>query len=217
MCVIVSVVLFIRFDSCLNALALSLKTKGASMLLARYEQNHCFFNMNFSETCSEKDKSAYRGELILIEGEVGDSQGRRKPPSLVLKQAVVLAGPEKLLLVAGSLDDLLDLPTLVDKYGSDFDAQTRLVLFVVNVAEPLEVKIGEAVCYLVPLPDGMAWNELIDLVALEKGDFKGQSAANKVLTVYNAMADFKPKYKSATLEEALALRNDAKREARGPV
>jgi hypothetical protein len=169
------------------------------MLLARYEQNQCFFNMNFSEACSEEGKSAYRGELILVEGEVGDAQGRRKPPSLVLKQAIVLAGPEKLLLLAGSLDDVLDFPKLIDKYGPDFGADTRVVLFVVNVDNALEVPVGEAVCYLIPLPDGMAWNELIDLVALEKGDFKGQSAADKVLTVYKAMSDFTPKYKTVSV------------------
>ena len=44
------------------------------MLFDRYEQSQLLFNMNFKEAVG--DKAAYRGELVLIEGEVADAQGR---------------------------------------------------------------------------------------------------------------------------------------------
>lgn len=187
------------------------------MLLDRYEQAGLFFNMNFKEATATAGSVAYRGELVLVEGEVGDAQGRRKPPSEVLKQAVALAEGDKLAMLAGSLDDVNQVTTLVEKFGADFKAGAKLVLFVVNIPNALTVEAAGATLYLVPLQDGMAWNELIDLLALEKGDFKGQSAAEKVETVYGAFGGFKPKYPAVSLEAALATRNDAKRESRGPV
>lgn len=65
------------------------KTGGNTMLLNRYEPY--FFNSNFREAASEAGWEGYRGELIVVEGEVTDDQGRRKPPVALFKQAAVLA------------------------------------------------------------------------------------------------------------------------------
>ena len=187
------------------------------MLFNRYEQEQLLFNMNFKEACSTAGKAAYRGELVLVEGEVGDAQGRRKPPHAVLRQATALADGDKLELLSGSLDDVLNIHELLGKYQADLKPDAILMLFVVNIPNPLVVTLEGYRCYLIPLQDGMAWNEMCDLLGLEKADFKGQSAADKVLTAYAAFADFKPKYPCTDLSGALATRNDAKRESRGPV
>lgn len=187
------------------------------MLFDRYEQEQLLFNTNFKEACSEAGKSAYRGEMVLIEGEVGDAQGRRKPPHLVLRQAIALAEGEKLALLAGALDDVLSINELFAKYKADLKPGAVVMLFVVNVPKSLTVSIDGATCYIVSMQDGMAWNEMCDLLGLEKADFKGQSAADKVLTALGAFADFKPKFATVDLEGAFATRNDAKREGRGPI
>ena len=54
-------------------------------------------------------------------------------------------------------------------------------------------------------------------MALEKGDFKGQGAADKVLTVFNAFKGFKFKYPEMSVDEALKTTNNAKRETHGAV
>ena len=81
------------------------------MLLDRYEP--FFFNANFKEAASEAGSVAYRGELVLMEGEVADAQGRRKPPHEILKQAAVLAAGDELKLITGSLDALQHFPSLL--------------------------------------------------------------------------------------------------------
>lgn len=187
------------------------------MLLDRYAQADLFCKMNFNEATSTAGVAAYRGDVVLVEGEVGDAQGRRKPPAEVLKQAVLLAEGEKLALAAGLLDDILLLPVFLDKFKADFKTGIKLLLFVVNIPAPLIVEAEGQTIYLSPLQDGMVWSELLDLLALDKDDFKGQSAADKVLTVLGAFAGFKPKFASSNIEIAIASRNDAKREARGPV
>jgi hypothetical protein len=54
----------------------------------------------------------------------------------------------------------------------------------------LAIANGATVVFI-PLVQGMVWTEVADLVALDKGDFKGQSAADKVATVYNALKSYK--------------------------
>lgn len=187
------------------------------MLLDRYETDQLMFNMNFKEATTTAGVTAYRGELVIIEGEVGDAQGRRKPPVAVLRQASLLAEGDKLAFLSGSLDDILNIKDLLGKFQADFKAGATIVLFVVNIPQPVSFEEAGAKFYLVPMQDGLAWTELCEMLGLEKGDFKGQSAADKVLTVYQALADFKPKYAASTLADAIASRNDTKREARGPV
>ena len=55
------------------------------MLLNRYEPY--FFNSNFREATSQAGWEAYRGELVVQEGEVADAQGRRRPSCWVMPLA----------------------------------------------------------------------------------------------------------------------------------
>lgn len=187
------------------------------MPLNRYEAANLFFNANFKETTSTGSGLAYRGELILKEGEIADTQGRRKPPVEVMKQAIALSEGEKLVLLSGSVDALQYFPALVEKYGADIQAGTIVVLFVVNIDQPFTAELNGANVVFIPLVQGMTWNELIDMVALEKGDFKGQSAADKVLTLYTALKAHKFSYPSSTLEIELGKTNQAKRENHGAI
>ena len=185
------------------------------MSLARYEK--LYFNANFEEAATRGGFTAYRGELILKEGEIADAQGRRKPPTEVLKQAVLLADGAGLKLVSGSMDELQQFPLLLDTCGPDLKADTLAILFVVNIPSPFVTALGPATAMCIPLVQGMVWNELADLAALEKGDFKGLSAADKVVTLFEALKDYKAKSPTLALEEALKTTNNAKRENHGAV
>lgn len=185
------------------------------MLLDRYES--LFFNANFKEAATQAGWAAYRGELVLKEGEVADSQGRRKPPHEVLKQAALLAAGDELKLITGSLDALQHVPSLLEKYGAEIKPGTIGIFFTVNIDKPFVSTINGVPLTFIPLAQGMAWNELIDIAALEKGDFKGQSSADKVLTVYNALLGSKFKYPEMPLEEAMTKTNSTKRENHGAI
>lgn len=185
------------------------------MSLDRYAS--LFFNANFTEAASTGGLTAYRGEVILKEGEIADAQGRRKPPVALLKQAALLGSADNLKLITGSLDALQDFPSLVEKLGADIKADTLMVLYTVNINNPFVTAVNGTKAVFIPLVQGMAWNELIDLVGLEKGDFKGQSAADKVVTVLEALKKEVFKYPEMVLEDALKTTNNAKRETHGAV
>ena len=183
------------------------------MLMSKYEP--FFFNSNFKEAFGTT--IAYRGELVLKEGEVADAQGRRKPPLEVMKQAIVLTEGDSLKMLSGSLDELQFMTALIDKYSQDIGPDTLVVMFVVNIDQPFIAPVGGASAVFIPLVQGMTWNELIDLVALEKGDFKGQGAAEKVVTLYQALKSHTFKYPVSTLDIELTRTNTARRETHGAV
>lgn len=185
------------------------------MSLDRYEP--LFFNANFKEAASSGGLVAYRGELVLKEGEVADANGRRKPPTEVLKQAILLGDAGGLKLISGSLDELQQYPFVVEKFGAEFNAGTIAVFFTVNIPTGFVTTTNGAKVAFIPLVQGMVWTELADLVALDKGDFKGLSAADKVVTVFDALKSYKFKLAENTVVEALKTTNNAKRETHGAI
>ena len=58
---------------------------------------------------------------------------------------------------------------------------------------------------------------LAEDLRLDKEDFKGQSAEDKVLTVYAALRDYRPKLETLSYEAALGCTVAHRREARGPI
>ncbi len=186
------------------------------MLLKDYNENGSLFYTNFLETTSTGDKMSYRGDLVLIEGEVGDDLGHKKPPKLICREVVILAG-DKIEMLLGGLDDINSLPILLEKYGSDFAPNMLSIFYVVNLKSAGVYEWNGLSIVLIPLVQGVPWNETMEELALEKGDFKGQKPADKLITMYKEMLGYKPKYPKITLEEAAANATNAKREIHGAV
>jgi hypothetical protein len=185
------------------------------MLFDAYEKKGLLFNMNFKE--ANGSYSAYRGDLVLALGEIGDALGHRKPPTATIKNTIVLAENDKIKLYVGSLDELALLPNVLDYYKADFAPDVRIILFVVNINKPLIIDTDNLSIAAIGMQEGLIWNELIDIAALDKSDFKGQSASEKIITVYKALSDFKPKGDKVTFEDALTRTVELKRAGRGPV
>ena len=187
------------------------------MLLERYESEQQLYNVNFKEAATSGGLYAYRGDLVIIDGEIADAQGRRKPPVAGMLGGVLLTDADKIKFLAGSIDDMALIKPMLEKYEADFAPDMKALIYVVNIAKPMVTELGGVKAVLIPMTDGMVWNELVDELALEKSDFKGQSSADKVITVLNAFNDYKPKYEAVPFAEAMTRTTDAKRESRGPV
>lgn len=185
-------------------------------ILENYNQSGLLFNTNFLSPSSQSDTFAYRGELVLVAGEVADAKGHVKPPIEVMRGVAIL-GDDKLHMVVGAIDQLESINTFIEKYQSDFSAHMLSVIYVVNIPNPIQVQIAGLNFVLIPLTQGVPWNEVIDELALEKSDFKGQSSADKLVTLFNELKSYKPKYPSISLEQALEETTDTVREAWGAV
>lgn len=185
------------------------------MLFDLYQEKGLLFNMNFKE--ANGNYAAYRGDLVLGLGEVGDALGHRKPPTATIKNTIVLAENDKIKLYVGSLDELALFPKVLDYYQSDFAPDVRIILFVVNINKPLVIEAGGLSIAAIGMQEGLIWNELIDIAALDKSDFKGQSASEKIVTVYKALSGYKPKGDKVSLDEAMKRTVELKRAGRGPI
>lgn len=186
------------------------------MLLDTFETQGLLYNSNFKENAGP-DQQAYRGDLVLIEGEIADALGRRKPPVATMVGAVLLADATHLKFIAGSLDDIAHLKPLVERYGARFAAGMGVLLFVVNIDAPMQIDMAGTPFILLPFADGLVWNELVDELSLDKSDFKGQSSGEKVFTLYKAFQDYRPKCESVSLGAALGRATQAKRAIHGAV
>jgi hypothetical protein len=185
-------------------------------LLESYKSNGLLFNSNFLEATSQAGVDAYRGELVLIKGEIADALGHSKPPVEIMRGVALLA-TDKLKMVVGAIDRVDLLPIFLDKYQSDFDSEIKIVLFVVNIDSAMQLEVEGADITLIPLVQGVPWNEMLDELGLEKSDFKGQSAADKVATLNDELKSYKPKYPLVALNEALAATVDVVREGWGAI
>ncbi len=174
------------------------------MLLDQYNEQGLLTVTSVLGATGENDTYAFRGDLVLKEGELREGSDRdRKTPELVIHQAVVLSDQEKILFAGGLMYEVEHLPVFVEKYKEALSADSLLVMFVENIAETLLVEYEGFKFQMVPYKEGMIWNEFLDLFYLEKSDLKGQSAEQKVVTVFDSAKDYKGAVDAIAYEAAL--------------
>lgn len=184
------------------------------MLLDQYKESGFLFNVNLTGKSELGD--IYRGDLVLELGGKTE-RGDLKPPAVVAKQGVLLLIDDKIALIAGGLEQLSDLSMVADNFADDMADDCISVFFAHDIKKPMIVSLKEKNYILVPLDDGMIWNELLELLCIEKSDLKGQSAEEKVVTLYKELGNFKQNYPNVKFEEALGLTVQATKAARGAV
>lgn len=187
-------------------------------LLKTYEQACLLCNVSVCGATTQATLTAYRGDIVLEEGDVADASGRRKPPKSVLKQAALLIEGDKISFASGALAELVLLPLFVELYRSDFASDIQSVFYIENLDKPAITELDGVKFVLLPHTDGGAvWNTLMEELRLDKDDFKGQSAEDKVITVAKAFKSYKPKFGLVPYAQALTMTVTIKRETRGPV
>lgn len=187
------------------------------MLLKDYETKQLLCNVSVNGPTSKSNTEAYRGDLVLIEGEIADSLGRRLPPKTVVKQAVLLITDGKITMASGFVHAIADLNDFVERYSPDFAPGVKGLFFVQNIGKTIQTEIGGMHTVLVPLIDGAVWNYLMEELRLEKDDFKGQSAEDKVITMQEELLKHKSKGEIVSWEDAQTRVVAFVKEARGPV
>jgi hypothetical protein len=180
------------------------------VIIKNYEQDGLLLNISFVEDATASGFTAFRGRLALVRGEIADASGNRKPPGVVMEHVVLMSRDDKLLFAAGSLDRLEQLDHFVGMYKSDFSPQMQAIIYVVDLTEPLQVELEGIGFTLVPMQEGITWNELLDVAGLDKRELKKLSSADKVYAVWDELRGFSAKGSKVSMAEALT-RTDAAR------
>lgn len=186
------------------------------MLLETYKADGLMWLTNVNGTIGD-DKEAFRGDLVLEFGDMHESSQTRNPPKKVVEQAVVYAKGGKIAFFVGYLGDIQALSDLHDRFKSDMADGVEPIVFVFNIDKPVQVAADGVTYACVPLTEGMVWNELMDLLYIEKSDLKGQSAEQKVETVAGARGEYASKGDVVDLNAVMALANGAVRQYAGAI
>lgn len=189
-----------------------------SNFLEHIQAQNLTWQMSICEKAEGSDDLVYRGDLIMKEGKL-TVHGSRGTPESVVKQVVLTAKGDKITFFAGHIGSLVSeqVKLLCETYLPMCEAGIPLYLFVENIKENLAVEIEGHVVYFYPLLEGVVWNELNELLGLEKGDFKGMGAGDKVVKVADESKSLKPKNTKVSLEEALARTVVVHKELRGAI
>ncbi|SDH13185.1 hypothetical protein SAMN05216603_10674 [Pseudomonas benzenivorans] len=187
------------------------------MLLKTYEAQNLLCNLSVLGATTQADTFAFRGDLVLEEGEIADDAGRRLPPTAVVKQSIVLVTGDKLAMVAGGLMHVREVPLFIERYRGDLAAGVSLLFYVEDLTKALITELDGVPMILLPHDEGAIWNTLMGDLRLDKDDFKGQSAEDKVITQYETLKTFKPKLETVDFNTALTFVSKIQREHRGPV
>lgn len=189
------------------------------MLLESYDKQGLLFITSVLGATGKSGVSAFRGDLVLIQGSLREgSTTDRKPPELLLHQVAALADDSKFLFISGLFRELKDVVPFVEKYQDALKTDTTTLFFVENIAKPMQVVINEVLFKFMPYKEGMIWNETLEMLYIEKSELKGQSAEDKVVTVYEAAQGFSTKTETIDFAEALTKTIVVKKSAAvGPV
>jgi hypothetical protein len=186
------------------------------MLLDTYQADDRFWITTFFGATSE-GLQAFRGDFIVKHGELNVTAGKRNPPEALLKQGVILAGEDSAKLVAGNFASVDELPQLMAGFGADMEPDCVIFLFIDNLASDAVVEQDGRRYVLIQHREGIVWNELMELLYVEKSDLKGQSGEDKVATVWRAAQGYEPKSAVKPLDEIIATKTNVVREAWGAV
>ncbi len=189
------------------------------MLLENLDKEGLTFITNVLGETSEKGVWAYRGDLVLIQGSFREgSTTDRKPPELLLHQTAVLASSDKFIFLNGLFDELQHISIFIEKYKAFLTPETLTLFYVENIETAMQIELEGITFRLLPYKEGMVWNETMETLYIEKADLKGQSAEDKVVTVYEAAKSFKIKADPINFDEALTKTIAVKKDAAvGPV
>ncbi len=149
----------------------------------------------------------FRGELALRFATKMADEAR--PPELTCDQviAVAQAGNPKLPFFAGYLLSFEHLKDVADTLGDTLSAGGKYFLFCNNIdlSKKYQVALNSALFYVLPIDESTVYNELLDLLYLEKTALKKLDTAGKTDRVADAALKFDITFDTITYAEGLAL------------
>lgn len=186
------------------------------MLLQSYKEDQLMWLTTCHGDAGDGAES-FRGDLVIIHGELKPVSGTYNLPVAQIRQAVLLEKGGKLVMVAGNLASVDELPAFVEKYQGDLADDALVMLYIDNLGDDAVVDVDGIKYSLFRFGNGMVWNELLDEAALDKGDFKGQKPEEKVVTLYDELKGYVSKAGELSMDEVLASKTEAKKEAWGAI
>ncbi len=174
---------------------------------ARLESEGRMLNPVLKGATKKPGRFGFRGELALrFAPKLADEA---RPPELTCDQVISVAqtGDKKLPFFAGWLLSFESLKDVAEVLGDTLSAGGKYFLYCDNIdlSKKYQVPYKGAMFYVLPIFENTVYNELLELLYLEKGDLKKLDTAGKTDAIADAALKFDVTFDTITYEEGLAL------------
>lgn len=154
----------------------------------------------------------YRGELAVKLAT--PTEREKRPPELKVEQVLLAtaADPSTLSFLAAYMLSFESLAALAELLEPMLRPDGKYFAFCNNIdlGAKFEVPLRGATFYVLPLDESSVWNELLELLKIDKNDLKKLSSSEKVDAVASSVQNFKGRFESISFERGLELMGPVK-------
>jgi hypothetical protein len=175
--------------------------------LGRLEHEGRLLNPVFKGTSGSPGRFLFRGEVALKFAKTTSDE--KRPPDIKAEQVLVAAqaGDPKLGFFAGYLLSFAFLRSIAEVFGDLLSADGRYFVFCGNIdlSARYQVSLGQATFYVLPLDESTVYNEMLDLLRIEKNALKKLDTPGKLDAIASGAARFRQSFEAITFERGLEL------------
>jgi hypothetical protein len=173
--------------------------------LAALEAERRLFNPVFKGPTGVAGRYGFRGELALKFAPQFADEAR--PPEILAEQVMLVAesGKQALPFLCCYLLSFGYLPLLVEALGEAIAADGKYFLFCNNIdlSKRYTVPYGGATFYVLPIDEATAYNELLDLLYIERNDLKKLDTGARLDRIYDTAKGYSDRLPEMSFEEGL--------------
>lgn len=172
---------------------------------ARLEKEGRLLNAVLKGPTEKADRFGFRGELALkFATQVADE---KRPPELSAEQVLAIADGEVATIpfFAGYLLSFESLKPVAEVLNGTLRPDGKYFMFCNNIdlLSKYSVQMGDVTFYILPIDEATVYNEMLELLYLEKNDLKRLSTGGKLDAIADAAAKFSASYEKISYEEGL--------------
>jgi hypothetical protein len=175
--------------------------------LARLENEGRLMNPVFKGASSVPGRFLFRGEVALKFAPTRSDE--KRPPELKAEQVLVAAqaGDATLPFLAAHVLSFESLRSIAEVLGDALSPKGHYFVFCGNIdlGAKYEVRMGDATIYILPLDESTVYNEMLDLLRIDKNALKKLDTPGKLDAIANGAAQFRQRYPAITYEQGLGL------------
>lgn len=149
----------------------------------------------------KSDSEGFRGEIALkFAAQLADEA---RPPEIAAFQTMFATSNGKFDFIACELDSLAYLETLREVLGEYLKPDGHYFVFAgnVDISKKYSITIDGILFNVLPLDEATVYNELLDLIGLERNDLKKLDTAAKLDKIAEAVSRFKGKFPEVSFEQ----------------
>lgn len=174
---------------------------------ARLEREGRLLNAILKGPTEKPGRFGFRGELALkFAAQFADE---KRPPELSADQmiAVARAGEKTIPFFAAYLHSFESLTPLAEALDGLLSPEGKYFVFCNNIdlLSKYDVEIAGATFHILPIDEATVYNELLELLYLDKSQLKRATTAGKIDAVADAAMRFDDSFKAIAYAEGLEL------------